>query len=499
MSQPKGSESQRGISRRSFLAGSVAAAPLTGVGRIPANASPDRSDGMAEHRLKARDVAFDDSWDVIVAGGGPAGTAAAVAAARAGARTLLLEATGALGGMGTSGLVPWFCGYHDRKKIIARGLAERVLDACREGTPHLRKAMQRNRLATPAIDPELLKRVYDGLVSDAGVKVLFNTQFCAVEMRGNGEVDAVVVANKAGLGAYKARVYVDCTGDGDLAAWAGAPFEKGDESGAMQPGTHCFVITNVDEYALRNGPRVHFFDPESPIHKAIRSPKYPHIIELHSCSIQIGPGAIGFNTGHVFDVDNTDPASVSKALMLGRTMAREYRDAFAEFLPAFGSGFLAVTGALLGIRETRRIMGDYVLKADDYEARRSFPDEVCRNAYGIDVHFSRERALEFAKMPIEEVRAAIARRTQPYAPGESMGVPYRCLTPKGLRNVLVAGRCISTDRAANGSIRIMACCLNTGEAAGIAAAMAAAQASDVHGVDTNGLRDTLRKHGAYLP
>ncbi|MBN2307504.1 MAG: FAD-dependent oxidoreductase [Candidatus Hydrogenedentes bacterium] len=466
---------------------------------------------MREYALAGRPIALDDSWDVIVVGGGPAGSAAATAAAREGARTLLIEAAGALGGMGTLGLVPWFCGYHDREKIIARGLAERVLDACRAHTPHLRKALEANPLAAPAIDPELLKRIYDQLVTEAGATVLFQSQVCAVEKAGEDAVDAIIVANKAGLTAYRAGMYVDCTGDGDVAAWAGAPFGKGAPSaedapsgetvapGAMQPATHCFVIGNVDEYALNTGPRVHFYDPDSPIHKAVRSDKYPHIDELHSCTMPIGPGTIGFNTGHLYDVDNTDPASLSKALMLGRTMAAEYRDALAEFLPAFANSFLVATGALMGIRETRRIYGDYVLSADDYRAHRSFPDEICRNAYGIDVHGSRELARQRATMAIDDIRAAIESQVQAYPPGRSMGVPYRCLTPQGLRNVLVAGRCISTDRAANGSVRIMACCLNTGEAAGLAAAMAAAAGCDSRQVDTAALRGRLRECGAYLP
>ncbi len=454
---------------------------------------------MSDYVFGERKIPLDDSWDVIVVGGGPAGATAATAAAREGARTLLIEATGALGGMGTLGLVPWFCGYHDREKIIARGLAERILHACRDGMPHLRKALEANPLASPAIDPELLKRIYDDLTTEAGAEVLFQTQLCAVEKDADDVVSAVIVANKRGLVAYKALVYVDGTGDGDLATWAGAPFEKGDENGDMQPGTHCFAITNVDEYALKNGPRVHFFDPDSPIHKAIRSDKYPNIKEFHSCSMPIGPGTISFNTGHVYEVDNTDPANLSKALKLGRKMAAEYRNAFAEFLPAFANSFLVATGALMGIRETRRIMGDYVLCADDYRARRSFPDEICRNAYGIDVHGGRKLALGFTKMSIDEVRKVISEGTENYGPGESMGVPYRCLTPKGLRNVLVSGRCISTDRPANGSTRIMACCLNTGEAAGTAAAMAAEGDKDVHSVDTDALRAKLKEHGAYLP
>ena len=454
---------------------------------------------MAEYLVKERRIPLDDSWDVIVVGGGPAGCAAATAAAREGAKTLLLEATGILGGMGTSGLVPWFCGYGDGEKIIARGLAERVRCALRDGMPHLRQAMERNPLTAPAIDPELLKRVYDDMVTGAGAEVLFHSQLCAVEKAAAEDVDAVIVANKTGLCACRARVYVDCTGDGDLAAWAGAAFEKGDESGRMQPATHCFVISNIDEYVLASGPRVHFYDPDSPVWRAVRDEKYPLIIELHSCSMQIGPETFGFNTGHVFDVDNTDPASTSKALLQGRQMAAQYRDALAEYHPAFANAFLAATGSLLGVRETRRIMGDYVLTVDDYLAARNFPDEICRNAYGIDVHCSRARCLELAQKTIEELKDWNRRQTRRLNKGYSVGVPYRCLAPRGLRNVLVAGRCISTDRETNGSVRIMACCLNTGEAAGIAAAMAACDAGDVHEVDTCQLRKKLKAAGAFLP
>lgn len=453
---------------------------------------------MKTYALKARDLPLDDSWDVIVAGGGPAGCAAATAAAREGARTLLLEATGALGGMGTSGLVPWFCGYSDGEKILARGLAERVRLGLRDGMPHFREALEQNPLATPPIDPELLKRIYDDMVTGAGAAVRFHSALCGVE-RGEGGPAALLVADKAGLAAFRARVYVDATGDGDLAAWAGAAFEKGDAAGGLQPATHCFVISNIDEAALAKGPRIHFYDPDSPIWKAVASDKYPLIEELHSCNMKLGPGTWGFNTGHVFGVDNTDPASTSQALLQGRRMAAQYRDAFAEHHPAFARAMLVATGSLLGVRETRRIAGDYVLTVDDYLARRSFADEICRNAYGIDVHRSREENRELAKKSIPELQEWNRRQSRSLGRGESFGVPYRCLTPRGLRSVLVAGRCISADRQANGSVRIMACCLTTGEAAGAAAAMAAAGSGEVRAIDTSDLRGRLRAHGVFLP
>lgn len=266
---------------------------------------------MRKYKLKERQVSLNDEYDVIVVGGGPAGCAAAAAAAREGVKTLLIERAGALGGMGTLGLVPWFCGFGDGVNMIARGMAE-----------HVRLALG---AVSPSIDPELLKRIYDDLVTQSGATILFLSQLCSVEMSAEGKIDALLVSNKSGLSAYRAKVYIDCTGDGDLAAMAGAPFEKGDGAGHLQPATHCFTLTNVEPYdcwynpqrPAGSAPSVHFFDPESPVHKAIKSGRYPFIVDLHSCSTKIGPRTYGFNTGHVFDVDNTDPASVSGHSWLG--------------------------------------------------------------------------------------------------------------------------------------------------------------------------------------
>ena len=182
-------------------------------------------------------------------------------------------------------------------------------------------------------------------------------------------------------------------------------------------------------------------------------------------------------------------------------MAAQYRDAFAEYHPAFAEAVLVATAPLMGVRETRRIMGDYRLTLDDYCENRFFPDEICRNAYGIDVHktLSATERRELVNMTIPELQERNRKITRKRAPGDSFGVPYRCLTPQGLRNVLVAGRSISSDRTVNGSLRIMACCLNTGEAAGIAAAMAVTNDRDVRQVNPDLLRAELSRNGAYLP
>jgi len=431
-----------------------------------------------------------EDWDVIVAGGGPAGCAAAAAAARAGSRTLLLEQTQSLGGSGTTALVPAWCPFSDQTQIIYRGLAEKVFRASQKGVPHVPES----QLDWVAINPEQLKRVYDDLLEEFGAKVRFQTFLSSVEKDARGGVEAVIVSNKAGLQALRAKVFVDCTGDGDLAAWAGAEFQKGDTQGEMQPTTHCFILSNVDEAALGKLPYLHANNRKCAIYDILASGKYPEIPDSHICLSKIGPGTFGFNAGHLYHVDNTNPDNLSAAARAGRRLAAAYQRAFAEFMPtAFGRAFLVSTGTQVGIRETRRIIGDYVLTLDDWIARRSFDDEICRNAYFIDIHITAEEAAKNKDVDVEG-------RYERYGPGESHGIPYRCLTPRGLRNVLVAGRNVSVERAVHGSIRVMPVCLAMGEAAGAAAALAAGTTeTDVHRVDPAHLRQKLREAGSYLP
>lgn len=446
----------------------------------------------ASYRLPSLAVPCDESYDVIVVGGGPAGCTAAAAAAREGARTLLIEASGCLGGGGTSALVPAWCPFSDQEKLIYAGLAGKVFAAAKRGMTHVRPG----DLDWVPIDAERLKRVYDDLVTQAGATALFHTVLAHVETDGHGRVMAILTANKAGLLAWRAKVFVDCTGDADLAAWAGSAFHTGDaDGGKLMPATHCFVLSNVDDYAYRHGPILHGACKESPIYAILASGKFPLIPDSHCCNNSVGPGTVGFNAGHVFDVDNTNPASTSAALMQGRRLAAQYRDALAEFFPsAFSNAFLVATGAQIGIRETRRIVGDYVLTLEDYRQRRSFPDEICRNSYFIDIHRDKVEAAQMATQAWEA-----EEKTNRYAKGESHGIPYRCLMPATLQNVLVAGRSISCDRIVQGSVRVMPVCLATGEAAGMASAMAARATGDVHQVDAQVLRARLRAEGAYLP
>jgi len=461
---------------------------------------------MGSYTLTERTLPCDDTWDVIVVGGGPAGCAAATSAAREGAKTLLLEATGCLGGMGTSGLVPCWTPYTDKQRIIYGGLAERLLTQCKAGMPHVAP----DAVDWVPLDPERLKRIYDAMVTDVGVQVLFHTTLAAVDTDGAGAVSAIITQNKAGLTAYRAKVYIDCSGDADLAAFAGATIKRGDEqNGECQPATHCFILSNVDEYGylfnnvdtlgnvLPPNAWGGYWIYQHTVPPMVASDKYPLIRDGHWCHNLIGPGTVGFNAGHLWEVDSTDPHSMSRALMQGREIALQFRDALAEFCPrAFANAYLVTTGALLGIRESRRVLGDYYMTTDDYFARRHFVDEICRNAYPIDIHTTKEESMSSTRNPGWDPM----QRYENYRPGESHGIPYRCLTPVGLRNVLVAGRSISCDHVVQASVRTMPVCLVMGEAAGIAAAHAAVlPVPDVHSVDTYRLRARLIAEGAYLP
>ena len=439
-----------------------------------------------------RELPENNDFSVIVVGGGPAGCAAAIAAARQGAKTLLLESSGMLGGAATLALVNAWTPFSDGVRVLYGGIAQEVFRRTKARMYHIPESA----MNWVSIDPEALKSVYDAMTAEAGVTVLFGSRLAAVEREGD-RVTGLVVSSKAGLTAYRGQIYVDATGDGDLCAWAGAAFEKGDGQGNVQPATHCFTLTNVDEYGYKKGGKMtlHPQNPDSPIHKIAGDPRFG-ITDKHLCASFIGPGTMGFNAGHIWNVDATDPESLSEGLRKGRRQAENFRDALAEYFPrAFADAFLVQTAPMIGIRESRRILGDYVFTLEDYLDRRTFPDEICRNNYFVDVHNTAQEAETLGRSGWHS-----DDRYEKYAPGESHGIPYRCLTPKGLANVLTAGRCISCDHIAQGSLRIMPACLTTGEAAGIAAAMTAKEPDgNVHRADVQAIRKILRKNGAYLP
>ncbi len=424
-------------------------------------------------------------YEVVVAGGGPAGCAAAAAAARHGARTLLLEAESVLGGMQTSALVSCFAPFGDGERAISCGIADEV-----------RRASNRAAYDTPedgigwvTASPEDNKRIYDELVTRSGADVLFRTTVCAVKREG-GRLTGIVAAGKDGLTEYEADCYIDCTGDADLCCFAGLPFEKGGENGELQAATLCFIITGINPAAL-DKLTMYGGDKRSPIHKIRALGKWPLISDGHFLIDRLAPGTLCFNAGHLWESDSTDPRQVTRSMIEGRRLAKQFRDALAEVEPeAFGESYLVTTAPMLGVRESRRIVGEYTLTAKDYFERRSFPDEIARNCYFIDIHSSKPGG-----SGVDEVTDGLG---ESYGPGESHGIPYRCLVPKGMENLLVAGRSVSCDRTVQGSLRVMPNCLTIGEAAGTAAALAVRRGTGTNAVDTDELRALLRKDGAYF-
>ena len=443
---------------------------------------------MADYRLSERTLPLHEGYDVIVTGGGPAGCAAAVSAARAGKRTLLIEQSDMLGGAGTRCLVNTWTPMTDRVRVIYAGIAYEVFRLALGRTPYV----DPRRIDWVPVDAEALKSVYDDLTQEAGVDVLFGTRLCAAEREG-GRVTALICANQAGLGAWRAPVYIDCTGDAVLCALAGAPTELGDAHGQVQPATHCFVLANVNEAACRAAPGFMKNGPDSALRRILANGRYP-IPDAHMVKTFFAPGMMSFNAGHLWQVDPTDPVSMSRAQREGRRLARTYLQALKAYLPeAFGEAVLAQTASSVGVREGRRIVGEYVFTLSDFLARRTFPDEIARGNYFVDVHYSREELSHSGARHSDD-------RFEHYGPGESYGVPYRCLIPKTLDNVLCAGRIVSCDHMVLGSLRVMPECLCMGQAAGAAAAqMIARSLDDARDVDTAALRHALRAAGAYLP
>lgn len=446
------------------------------------------------YTLSAREIPENSDYEVIVIGGGPAGCAAAAAAARNGAKTLLIESTYVLGGMGTAGLVPAWCPFSDKEKIIYRGIAEEVFNATKAQMPFLSPGA----LDWVAIDPEVLKRVYDDLVTGAGADILFGASLCGADREGS-DIKALIISSKAGLSAYRAKIYIDCTGDADAAFFAGAEFQT-DNTGSVQPSTLCFSMSGVNIEAFEHDPKnglcvggLHPHNKNSIIYRIAEDDRYPDITDEHLCNTYLGSDVIGFNAGHLFGVDNTDPKSVTNAIIRGRKMALQFKAALADYFPeAFADAHLSSTAQLMGIRESRRILGDYTITADDYIKRADFPDEISRNCYYIDMHMSPE---DTEKMGGSEARKLSEAR---YGKGESHGVPYRIMLPKGIGNLLVAGRSVSCDRRMQASLRVMPNCLTTGQAAGTAAVLALSEDMNVHNVNTDELRLVLKEQGAYF-
>ncbi|OPA80937.1 FAD-dependent oxidoreductase [Paenibacillus selenitireducens] len=422
--------------------------------------------------------------DVVVVGGGASGVAAAMAAARNGAETLLIEQRGYLGGMGTAALVPAFCPYTDGEKPIIRGIGLELLEKMKLAAGEAFYSRNKDRLDWVAIDVEILKCVYDQEVLDSGAKILFHTFADQVLLEGD-RISGLVISNKSGRSVVQAKLYIDATGDADLAALAGVSFQTGGEHGELQPGTMCYVVTGAnkarfDQFLIDSGQNIAL---ENTVIEAQRNGDLPQGRKRISGIAWITDTVAGFNFGHIFGIDGTKAEDLTRAAIEGRQLIQVQIQFLRKYVPGFEDIHLVHSGDQIGIRETRRIAGDYTLVVEDYMSMRSFEDDIARNAYFIDIHLAN----------------ASSTMTIKYLPkGKSHGVPYRCMLPQGKSNLIVAGRSVSSDRPVQGSLRVMPNCFAMGQAAGTAAAMASVDGGGFREISVSGLQRKLIEQGAWL-
>ena len=429
------------------------------------------------------------TFDVVVLGGGPAGIAAATAAARAGAATILIERYGFLGGMGTAAGVTNFCGLHANVHGEIRRVVHGVADDFTERIDALGGLKPPHRvfdkIDAQAYDTAAYKIAADSLLVEAGVRIVFHALAAGVVMNDKRLVDALLIETKSGRRAVRGRVFIDASGDGDLAAWAGAPFEVGGADGAVMFPTAMFRINNVAREAEQQRAWTQF--PEQLRAAAARAgkpaPRETPIIrpQKHTQEWRANFTQVATPTGAPVSGINADELSYGE--IEGR---RQIAAAFAllkEGVPAFADSYIVDIPPQLGIRETRRILGDYVLTEDDVLGCADFDDTIGVNGW-----------------PVEDHVAGGVQFRWPDIPG-SRGfnhLPYRMLLPRGLDNALVAGRCASMTHGGQSAARVSGACFVMGEAAGLAAATAAAGNCATRGIDVAALQERLVAGGVYL-
>lgn len=412
--------------------------------------------------------------DVLVVGGGSAGSSAAVAAARSGARVILIERYGFLGGTGAA-VLDTFYGFFTpgsvEKKVVG-GIPDEVVGGLERRGVLLKRPNTYGAGAGLTYDSETLKVVWDEMVSGAGVRVLFHTYFVDV-IRDGARVQGAIAGTKRGLRAILAQAVVDASGDADVCARAGASFEDAGALGIAQSLTTTFKVINVDVRRAKAFPKKELW--------ALMENAQGYDLPRKEGSAHLTPfqGVMVTNMTRVAGVDATDPDALSKAEMEGRRQALEYLRFLREQVPGYERAELGGLSVQIGVRETRRIRGEYWITREDLLSARKFPDAIAR-----------------CGAPIEEHHAGGDTRWEYLPDGETVDIPYRALLPQGLENVIVAGRCLSASHEAHASLRSIGQCLAMGQAAGLAAALA--KDGEVRGVDLNELRMRLLEMGAVL-
>lgn len=399
--------------------------------------------------------------DVIVAGGGISGTMAAIAAAREGADVLLVERYTALGGMATLGLVQPITTWGLGGSFVIGGSGKRLLEEMIERHPGSATAVNHYG---PSCDAEHLKRELEQVALAHGVRLLYHAWITGAEVGGE-RVQAIRIVSKSGESLLRGRVFVDATGDGDLAAFAGAPVEIG-----SQGITLMFLVSGIDRDRCPETTEIgRMYKEAGPVnYRGLALFWHPR------------PDSAYMNVTEVEHHDALDVEDLTAATIACRDQAWRVLERLREHVPGFEQAYIAQTAPALGVRESRHVQGLHVLSGEDVEAGRDFEDTIARASCPVDVHGS-----------ANDGRGAYHGLKRSY------GVPYRSLLTAQFANVILTGRCISADHVAHSSVRRMAPGFALGEAAGIASAQALSP-GDVRGLPIGPLQARLREHGAIL-
>ena len=436
----------------------------------------------------SRQVPVVAETEVLVLGGGPAGIAAATAAARSGAKTMLLERYGFLGGMGTAAMVTNFCGLHacinGTVQQIVHGVADDILhrlaklDGLRE--PHVVTNAEGLKTGAQAYDNAAYKVATDDLLVSAGVDVRFHT-FAVDAITDNGKIEAVLIETKSGRAAISSDMFIDCSGDADLATWAGVPYEKGGSDGFMAYPTMMFRIADVEsDVAMAEGaPQLKALIAEANASGKFKLPRKAGIIrpQTHDSEWRANLTQISRDGA---PVDGSDWDDIGYAEIEGRKQAIEYFRFLKEMVPGFANAYMLELAPQIGIRETRRIVGSYQLTGEDVLECRDFDDSIGCSGWPLETHVLGDVEWKF-----------LAGRGYHQ-------IPFSTTLPTGIENLLVAGRCASTTQEGQASLRVSGPCFAMWQAAGTAAAMARKAGVAPAKLDVPTLQQQLSVDGVFI-